>query len=162
MLDYIKKRKKKAGGVQGRPIVDCRGGSSKPDTKRRPHWECVLLAKTCNCVLQINVGGKCDKHCQIFGLTVCVWIHHHRCKVRWRGHLSIPKAVLQRKVLWYGQWLSPGTHPIYLTAYKRKNWLQGYVVEWQIWVAAALDLGRHWIGILGFCTRAALGPYISW
>lgn len=24
MLDYIKKRKKKAGGVQGRPTVDCR------------------------------------------------------------------------------------------------------------------------------------------
>lgn len=25
-----------------------------------------------------------------------------------------------------------------------------------------MDLGRHWIGILGFSTRPALGPYVFW
>lgn len=43
MSDNIKcEREKKVIGVHGRTIVEGRGGSSKSDTKRRPHGEGVL------------------------------------------------------------------------------------------------------------------------
>lgn len=125
-------------------------------TQREGLMEKVFYRQRCAIVFYRLMMGE-----NVTNTVLCVWIHNHRYKVSWRG-LSIPKTVLQRQVLRNRQWLPPGTYPGYFTADRRKNWPQGYAMEWQIWVAAALDLGRHWIGILGFRTRPALEPYVSW